>query len=159
MGSDSDPDKRSTSSQSNESESNNSDISITSDFSDDIAMLHGFSLIAIETGGASYEMYRLVQFAIRIWLDQKSMSRTWIKEALRRPSKSMGDMSRNSEDFRTLSPHVSAIVMHMAVMRSQLSERDRWKWCVTMFEAADTCGEILVHSLVARLQAYARIAA
>ena len=44
---------------------------------DDLSMLRGYSLVTVNTGGDSFEMHQLVQFATRIWLRSFDTEERW----------------------------------------------------------------------------------
>jgi hypothetical protein len=90
------------------STSTDSKKKILSSFSDDIAILHGFSLISIDIGGDAFGMHGLVQLAIRTWLTNKAQSEIWKQEFIARMKKErIGH--RSMSNYQTLLPHVNAM--------------------------------------------------
>lgn len=109
---------------SDKSASDSSVVSITSDFNDNTAMLHGFSLVTIETGGASYEMHRLAQLTTRNWLDQTSRSEMWTREALSRLYERVMPGNHFFIESRKWQSHFHAISAHIYAMSVTASCRE-----------------------------------
>jgi tetratricopeptide (TPR) repeat protein len=94
------------------------------DYEDDLSPLHEFSLIAIEKGGKSFQMHRLVQLATRRWLEQQREIHKWQEEAMDVLSKVFpsGDHS-NWGKCATLLPHAREVLKYQPVSDNHLLGR------------------------------------
>ena len=83
------------------------------EFTTALGTLQAFSLVAIEKGGASFEIHRLVQISTQRWLELQGETAKWQEEALKALAAAFP-----SGDYRTwvtceaLSPHAQAVTQY-----------------------------------------------
>jgi len=77
-----------------------------SDFEDRLASLEEFSLITLAEGGGSFQIHRLVQIAVKSWLEQHGEVDAWKQNALKIIAESLPDGDyENWKTWEILLPH------------------------------------------------------
>ena len=89
-----------------------------------LGTLQAFSLITAESGGATFEMHRLVQLSTRRWLELQGEVTKWQKKALVKISKvhPPGDYE-NWTVCEVLSPHAHIVLQYETSQKSYLLQR------------------------------------
>ena len=96
-------------------------------FYDDINPLLSFSLIRAEIGGDAFEMHRLVQTAMRHWLQSKESDQLWKERAIERVAQQFPwrDQEQHWPLCEVLLSHADEVILHTAISReSQLHRAD-----------------------------------
>jgi len=102
------------------------------EFEDDLDLLRSYSLVTTNEVGDVFEMHRLVQFAIRAWLQSFGGEDRWRRKFLATLSQEFptGEF-KNWSQCRLLLPHVESLVSNEPVN----TEEAKW-WAQILYNAA-----------------------
>ena len=100
-------------------------------FEEDVKTLQNLHFISVETGGASFETYALVQLAMRKWLETNSQLEEWKQQFISNLCAAFPTGEHNWGKCRALFPHVKSAVRQQPQRSSSLEE-----WATLLYHGA-----------------------
>ena len=119
---------------SDDNEDDESQSSVSDEFEDDILVLRNFSFIFANADTATFEMHRLVQLAMRKWLEANGQLEKWKQQFIRNLcAKFPTGKFENWVTCQALFPHAKSA----AVQRpEEQNSRSLLKWASLLYKAA-----------------------
>lgn len=108
--------------------------SLDDEFETDILTLRNYSFITASVDGTIFEMHRLVQLAIRKWLETRDELEKWKQKFIKTLCAEFPTTTEHYENwtkFQTLFPHVKSAEAQRPVVEHSL-----WEWAVLLCRAA-----------------------